>query len=191
SSSFAAPAPGAGAYTIATNQYQSEYNSMTGAVAGHTFTSTGSIAGTYITVRAGTYNGTLVASGTTPLNWTAAAGGNYFIHYNTNSSCGTASTGMTTMITNTSPAPLPGENCANAQNLALLTSPYSATTVGYADDISTCRTGYGDRIFYISVPNGSTLTIGESTVSFPCFRADHNWVFPRHGCQGWNCIGDR
>ena len=28
-------------------------------------------------------------------------------------------------------------------------------------------------------------------VSFPCFRADHNWVFPRHCCQGWICIGDR
>ncbi|MBK8340483.1 MAG: hypothetical protein IPK99_11040 [Flavobacteriales bacterium] len=90
--SFAAPAPGAGAYTIATNQFQSEYNSMTGAVAGHTFSSTGSIAGTYITVRSGTFNGTLVAAGTTPLNWTATAGGAYFIHYNTNSSCGTAST---------------------------------------------------------------------------------------------------
>ncbi|MFN8349942.1 MAG: GEVED domain-containing protein [Flavobacteriales bacterium] len=184
SSSFAAPAPGAGAYTIATNQYQSEYNSMTGAVAGHTFTSTGSIAGTYITVRAGTYNGTLVASGTTPLNWTAAAGGNYFIHYNTNSSCGTASTGMTTTITNTSPAPLPGENCANAQNLALLTSPYSATTVGYADDISTCRTGYGDRIFYISVPNGSTLTIGESTNNYD------EWEYVGYGatCPGTTTI---
>ncbi len=38
-------------------------------------------------------------------------------------------------------APLPGENCTNAQNLALLTSPYSATTVGYTEDISICRTG--------------------------------------------------
>ena len=61
------------------------------------------------------------------------------------------------------PAALPGENCANAQNLASLTSPYSATTVGYADDISVCRTGYSDRIFYINVPNGSTIDIWEST----------------------------
>ena len=102
---FAAPAPGAGAYTISTTQKQSEYNSMTGATAGHTFTSTGSIAGTYITVRAGTYNGTLVAAGTTPLNWTATAGGSYFIHYNTNSSCGTAATNMTSKITNTTFVP--------------------------------------------------------------------------------------
>ena len=63
-------------------------------------------------------------------------------------------------------APLPGDNCANAQNLALLTSPYAATTVGYADDISVCRTGYPDRIFYISVPNGATLTIGELTNNY-------------------------
>ncbi len=166
SASFAAPAPGAGAYTIATNQFQSEYNSMTGAVAGHTFTSTGSIAGTYITVRSGTFNGALVAAGTSPLNWTAAAGGAYFTHYNTNSSCGTASASMTSTVTNTSPVPLLGENCTNAQNLALLTSPYAATTVGYTEDISICRTGAPDRIFFISVPNGSQLTIGESTNSY-------------------------
>jgi hypothetical protein len=163
STAFTAPAAGAGAYTITTCNYQSEYNQMNSATAGNTFTSTGSIAGTYITVRSGTYNGTVVATGTTPLNWTAAAGGTYFIHYNTNSSCGTASSCMTTTITNTTPAALPGENCGNAQNLASLTSPYSATTVGYANDISTCRTGFPDRIFYISVPNGSTLSIGEST----------------------------
>jgi hypothetical protein len=166
SASFVAPAPGAGAYTIATNQFQSEYNSMTGAVAGHTFSSTGSIAGTFITVRSGTFNGTLVAAGVTPLSWTATAGGNYFIHYNTNSACGTASVSMTSTITNTSAVALPGENCSNAQNLALLSSPYSATTVGYTEDISICRTGAPDRIFFISVPNGSQLTIGESTNSY-------------------------
>ncbi len=170
SSAFAAPAAGAGAYTITTCNYQSEYNQMTGAVAGNTFTSTASLSGTYITVRSGTYNGTVVAVGTTPLNWTASAGGTYFIHYNTNSSCGTASTCMSTTITNTSPAALPGENCANAQNLASLTSPYSATTVGYANDISTCRTGYPDRIFYISVPAGSTVDIWQSINNYDSYH---------------------
>jgi hypothetical protein len=59
-----------------------------------------------------------------------------------------------------------GENCSNAQNLAALTSPYSGTTVGYADDISICSTGYPDRIFYIEVPNGYSIDIWESANSY-------------------------
>lgn len=169
-SSFAAPAPGAGTYTISSVQYQSEYNQMTGATSGHTFQSTGSIAGTYITVRSGTYNGPLVGAGTSPLNWTAAAGGTYFIHYNTNASCGTAFVSMTSTITNTTATSLPGDNCANAQNLASLTSPYNATTIGYSNDISVCRTGYPDRIFYISVPNGNTIDIWQSTNSYDSYH---------------------
>jgi hypothetical protein len=58
---------------------------------------------------------------------------------------------------------LPGENCSNAQDLSTLTSPYSGTTVGYTDDIPICRTGYADRLFYIDVPNGSSIDIWEST----------------------------
>jgi hypothetical protein len=80
---------------------------MTGAVAGSTFQSTASIAGTWITVRAGTATGALVAQGSTPLNWTASAGGNYFTHYNTNSACGTDNTPMTSTVENTTP------DCAN------------------------------------------------------------------------------
>ena len=105
---FTAPAAGSTTYTITTAQYQSEYNQMNSATAGNTFTSTASIAGTFITVRSGTVGGTIAASGITPLAWTASAGGTYFIHYNTNSACGTASTGMTTTILNTTPVPAPG-----------------------------------------------------------------------------------
>ena len=101
------PIKGAGPYTIRTDQFQSEYNQMTGALAGSTFRSTASIAGTWITVRAGSVAGAIVAQGSTPFNWPASAGGNYFIHYNTNSACGTASTSMTSTVENTSPI------CAN------------------------------------------------------------------------------
>jgi len=115
-SPFAAPAAGV-TYTISTCQFQSEYNQMTGVVSGHTFISTASIAGTYITVRYGTYNGAVVAAGTTPLSWTATAGaGTYFIHYNTNASCGTATTCMTSTIQNTTPAPY--DPCASITNIA-------------------------------------------------------------------------
>jgi hypothetical protein len=66
--------------------------------------------------------------------------------------------------------PPPGENCSNAQNLATLTSPYSSTTTGYADDISTCRTGYPDHIFYIDVANGYSVNIGQSSNTFDSYH---------------------
>ncbi len=56
-----------------------------------------------------------------------------------------------------------GDNCSNAQDLTTLSSPYSASTVGYTDDVSICKTGYGDRVFYINVPNGSQIDIWESS----------------------------
>ncbi|MFY7885122.1 MAG: hypothetical protein ACOVOV_09795, partial [Dolichospermum sp.] len=61
---------------------------------------------------------------------------------------------------------LPGENCTNAQDLTTLTSPFSGTTVGYANDISTCITGAPDRIFYIDVPNNSTITFQETANNY-------------------------
>jgi len=80
--------------------------------------------------------------------------------------------------------PLPGENCTNAQDLAGLTSPYAATTVGYADDIAVCRSGYLDRIFYISVPNGSTIDIWESVNGYD------EWEYMGYGgsCPGTTTI---
>ncbi|HQX31454.1 MAG TPA: hypothetical protein PLE71_15710, partial [Flavobacteriales bacterium] len=179
--SFAAPAPGAGPYQIATNQYQSEYNTMTGAVAGHTFTSTGSIAGTYITVHAGTYNGTIVAAGTTPLNWTAAAGGSYYIHYNTNSSCGTASTGMTSTITNTTV----GSGCTNTTAYGSFTAPapgagaYTISSAQYQSEYNTMTGAVAGHTFtstgsiagtYITVHagtyNGTIVAAGTTPLNW-------------------------
>jgi hypothetical protein len=61
-----------------------------------------------------------------------------------------------------------GEACGLAQDLALLSSPFSSTTVGYLNDFTTtsgsCLTGTGgDRIFKIDIPNGGQLFIGQST----------------------------
>ena len=62
---------------------------------------------------------------------------------------------------------LPGENCTNAQDLSLLTSPYSSSTAGYHSDFTFCSFGSSpDRIFYIDVPNGNTLYIGQTYNDF-------------------------
>jgi hypothetical protein len=82
---------------------------------------------------------------------------------------GTATSGGST-VAGSCPVSLTGDNCSNAQNLASLTSPYSATTVGYLNDISVCRTGFPDRVFYLDVPNGYTVNIWQSVNSYDSYH---------------------
>lgn len=125
-------APGIGStYTITTCQFAAEYNQMNNVVAGSYFTSTASIAGTWITVRSGSYNGPAVASGATPLNWSAATAGTYYIHYNTNSSCGTAFSCFTSAITRIAPP-----SCINS---SMYPSAFNAPAVGTTYNITTCQ----------------------------------------------------
>ncbi|MCB9257286.1 MAG: hypothetical protein H6579_09160, partial [Chitinophagales bacterium] len=93
------------------------------------------------------------------------AGTNYYIWFDTwptpNSPCpGTFSLSLF--------VPPVGDNCSNAQDLASLTSPYAGTTVGYVNDITTsCLDGTaGDRVFFMDVPNGYTLFIGQSANAY-------------------------
>lgn len=85
--------------------------------------------------------------------------------------CGTSGTAgtLTVKLTSTG-STLEGDNCSNAQNLASLTSPYNATTVGYASDLNVCQTGYPDRIFYIDVPDGYTVDIWQSANSYDSYH---------------------
>jgi len=54
-----------------------------------------------------------------------------------------------------------GDNCSNAQDLAGLTSPYLASTIGYKHDFDYCDMGLApDRIFYITLPSNHSLKIG-------------------------------
>ncbi|HBX49624.1 MAG TPA: hypothetical protein DEH02_00985 [Bacteroidales bacterium] len=141
----------------------------------------------YVSVQVKLYEGTNVieviygpsARATTytrQVGLTGATTGDFAVRTSTTSwaTSSTAGTNNQTMTWSTSyyPAsgqiyrwspPLPGDNCSNAQDLAGLTSPYSGTTIGYADDISICKTGAPDRIFYINVPNGYIIDIWESS----------------------------
>jgi hypothetical protein len=73
---------------------------VSGIVAGNTYQFGYSLGG-YITIRTGTYNGTPVASGNAPLTWVATSSGTVYVHYNTNSSCGTLSScGFLTFVFN-------------------------------------------------------------------------------------------
>jgi len=94
-----AAAPSSGTITIKTDQYEGEYNTISSVAAATVYTSEINNAGDYITVRQGSSGGTLIAFGPTPLTWTSTTADTYYIHYNTNSSCGTASVNRTSKLT--------------------------------------------------------------------------------------------
>ncbi len=93
-----APTCANGTTTIYTSQWQDEYNTINNVVGGTSYISSYSLGG-WITVRYGTTNGTVVGQGSSPLTWNASQGsGTYYVHYNTNSSCGTARNSGTSTI---------------------------------------------------------------------------------------------
>ena len=99
SSSYgSATAPTSGTVTISTCNYLEEYSPISSVVSGTTY-SCAIITGGYVTIRSGSYNGAVVAHGTSPLQWTATSSGTYYAHWNTNSSCGTTTGCVTTTIT--------------------------------------------------------------------------------------------
>ena len=87
--------------TISTCNFQTEYSTISNVIAGNSYQLSNSCGG-YVTIRSGAYNGTVVANGNSPLTFTAPTSGTYYIHWNTNSSCGTATSCCTTTITCTS-----------------------------------------------------------------------------------------
>ena len=121
-----APTPG-NVITITTCNFAGEYATVSGVVAGNTYSSSSSIGTDYITVRSGTSNGPLVAAGTSPLIWTAVASGNHFIHINANSTCGTNTSCRSNILRNISPTPPANDNCANATALAAVSTVTGTT----------------------------------------------------------------
>lgn len=153
--------------TISTCNYQDEYNTISGVVAGNTYQS-GSDCGGYITVRSGTSGGAVVASGNAPLSWTATVSGTHYIHYNTNSSCGTASSCCTTTLTCTScsaPVAPPNDLCSGATNLPCGTTALAGTTVNTtntAHGTACTMSNYGVWYTFVGDGNNTTIDINNS-----------------------------
>ncbi|WP_035653845.1 T9SS sorting signal type C domain-containing protein [Flavobacterium saliperosum] len=161
------------AVTITTIQYQSEYNQINNMLAGSTYQFANSIGG-YITIHQGTSNGPIVTSGNSPLSYTPSATGTYYIHYNTNAACGTASTGGTTTITCTScsaPVPPANDNCTGA--IVLTVNPdlnCGSTTSGTialatSSGANTCGGNADDDVWYRFVATATAHSIDLLNVS--------------------------
>lgn len=177
---------------ISTCTYQTEYNTITGVVAGATYTVTSSCGG-YITVRRGTYNGAVVANGNTPLSFTAPVAGTYYLHFNTNAACGTATNCCTTTITCTScagPAPCAAVNIPSlpvtGQSLTCHSSNLiSSLNASFCGSGSTLYLGGNEALYTVTPTTSANYQISYNGQSYSSI-----WVYsgacPAAGglCQG-------
>lgn len=156
--------------TISTCTWQTEYNTITGVQAGQTYTSASSCGG-FITVRSGTFNGPVVASGNAPLTWTATANGNHFIHYNTNALCGTATNCCTTTITCISCGSV-DTDCVNAIAFGTAEAPTSGTptvisTCTFQTEYNTITGIVAGQTYTSSSSCGGYITVRSGTAGGP------------------------
>lgn len=190
-SSFASVAAPTGttATTISSCNWAGDYNTITGVVAGSTYTLTTSPSAC-ITMHSGSPTGPVVAYGTSSVSFTAASAGTYYMTLNANcTGCGTGTTCLTTTITCTSCATgpcasiSPISGCGQAFTLtttgssAYLSSLCSVSTPGLEQVYSYTATSTGNYSFNVTSVTGGGYAIG--------------WKASSGGCSatGWNCAG--
>jgi len=172
-----ATAPTAGSVTISTCSYQTEYSTINGVQAATIYQCSISD-GSFITIRQGTPGGPVIASGQSPLTWNSTVAGTYYVHWNTNAACGTATTCLTTTITYISPAApctnpviagtavsTPANACP-AQNINL---SLSGATVGTG--LTYQWQSSSDNVTFTNITgatNSSYSTIQSSTTYYRC-----------------------
>lgn len=177
--------------TISSCNFQSEYSTVSGIVAGQTYQFGYSLGG-YITVHTGTYNGPIVAYGNAPLNWASSYTGTVFVHYNTNSSCGTASscgTSTVTCVTCSAPAAPANDLVCNATSIScgqiISGTTVNATNSGVGEN-STCSVSQTQPgVWYRVTGTGQIMT------AYLCNTA---WdskisVFSGTSCSALTCVG--
>jgi hypothetical protein len=174
--------------TISTCNFQSEYSTITGVTAGSTYQATVSSA-SCITVHSGTPGGPIVAFGPAPLNFTATVSGNYYLHYNTNCACGTASTCVTTTITCTScGAPSP---CTSITNILGCGIGFTLSTTGASAFVSNiCSPTPGlESIYQYTATSTGNYSMNITGIAGGSYA--FGWKLASAGCSGtgWNCIG--
>jgi hypothetical protein len=180
-----------GVQTISTCTFQSEYNTIFSVVSGRQYRSTYNLGG-YITVRHTSYNGTVVAAGFSPLTWTAPVSGTYYIHYNTNSSCGTASSCGTTTIeclSCSAPAAPINDLVCNAtpiacgQNISGTTVNATNSGVGENGFCNVSQTQPG--VWYVVSGNGQQMTASLCATAWDSKIS----VFSGPNCSSLTCVG--
>ena len=180
-----------GLFYVSTCTFQSEYTTFTSVVAGSQYRSSYSLGG-WITVRHTTPGGTVVSSGASPLTWTAPISGTYYVHYNTNSNCGTASSCGTDYIECLTCAAIPppvNDLVCNATAITCSQS-LSGTTVnatnsgtGEAGFCSVNQTQPG--VWYTVPGNGQIMTANLCATAWDSKIS----VFSGPNCSTLSCVG--
>jgi len=181
-----------GAQTISTCTFQSEYNTIFSVVSGRQYRSTYNLGG-YITVRHTSYNGTVVAAGFSPLTWTAPVSGTYYIHYNTNSSCGTASSCGTTTIeclSCSAPAAPVNDLVCNATPIvcgqSIAGTTVNSTTTGTGEMGGFCGVSQTTGgVWYMVAGNGQNMSANLCATAWDSKIS----VFSGPNCSSLTCVG--
>lgn len=181
-----------GLQTISSCTYQSEYNTIFSVVSGRQYRSTYNLGG-YITVRHTSYNGTVVAAGFSPLTWTAPISGTYYIHYNTNSSCGTASSCGTSTIeclSCSAPAAPSNDLVCNATPMvcgqSIAGTTVNSTTTGTGEMGGFCGVSQTTGgVWYVVAGNGQNMTANLCATAWDSKIS----VFSGPNCSSLTCIG--
>jgi hypothetical protein len=180
-----------GFFSVGTCTFQGDYNTFNSVVAGRQYRSSYSLGG-WITVRHTTPGGTVVASGSSPLTWTATISGTYYVHYNTNSSCGTASSCGTDYIEClTCAAPPPPSNdlvcnstpitCGQTLSGTTVNATNSGTGEGGFCSVSQTQPG----VWYVIPGNGQIMTANLCATAWDSKMS----VFSGVGCGSLTCVG--
>lgn len=181
-----------GLQTISTCTFQSEYNTIFSVVSGRQYRSTYNLGG-YITVRHTSYNGTVVAAGFSPLTWTAPISGTYYIHYNTNSSCGTASSCGTSTIeclSCSAPAAPSNDLVCNATPMvcgqSIAGTTVNSTNAGTGEMGGFCGVSQTTGgVWYVVAGNGQNITANLCATAWDSKIS----VFSGPNCSSLTCIG--
>lgn len=177
--------------TISSCNFQSEYSTVSGIVAGQTYQFGYSLGG-YITVHTGTYNGPIVAYGNAPLNWSSSYTGTVYVHYNTNSGCGTASscgTSTVTCVTCSAPA-------APANDLVCNATPIVCGQMISGTTINATNSGTGENgicsvsqtmpgVWYRVTGTGQIMTAHLCNTAWDSKIS----VFSGTSCSALTCVG--
>lgn len=189
-----AAAPTSGTTSISGCTYFSEYNTITGVVAGTTYISSVSPAGC-ITVRSGTPGGPVVAFGSSPLSWTATVSGTYYIHYNVDCvGCGQNSVCHSTSIQFVSGGGGGGgAPCSSITNIIGCGTSQTSTMTGTGSwNVNACgwSTPGVESIWAFTATASGTHNINVTGISGGFI--DVFWMNSTTGCgsTGWNCIDD-
>lgn len=179
--------------TISTCSFAGEYSTINGAVNGQTLNFTSSVATDFITIHSGTFNGPVVAFGTTPLSFANTFTGTLFAHWATNAACGTQSTCRTTTVQCTSCPGIP-DPCLSITNIAACATPVTTVHNGSGLwSITACgfSTPGQERIYSFTPAITGVYNLQVTAVPIGGFL-DYYYKPASGGCNttGWICIDD-